>query len=256
MSVAPKKSLGQHFLVDENILGVIGRLADLRAEDVVLEIGPGLGVLTRYLASRVRFVHARRARPLARARLRDALGAADNVALVWGDALRLDIDALAPAPAKLVANLPYNIATPLVVETLEHARRSTVVRDGAARGRRPLLREPAYEGVRRGLRPRPARRAQDGLPPRAADGLPAAAARGFGSRRLRASRDLPDRTGPRRGRGAFAHRRKTVANSISNAGLATRTEVEEALASIDLGAAVRAEEIEPAAFVALAEALA
>ena len=53
MSVAPKKALGQHFLVDENVLGVIDRLAELRPEDVVLDIGPGLGILTRYLADRV-----------------------------------------------------------------------------------------------------------------------------------------------------------------------------------------------------------
>nr|MBA2461862.1 ribosomal RNA small subunit methyltransferase A [Actinomycetota bacterium] len=46
--VVPKKELGQHFLVDENILGVIGRFAELDPSDVVLEIGPGLGVLTRY----------------------------------------------------------------------------------------------------------------------------------------------------------------------------------------------------------------
>ena len=58
MNVAPKKQLGQHFLVDENILGVIGRLAELEPDDVVLEIGPGLGVLTRYLAERVAHVHA------------------------------------------------------------------------------------------------------------------------------------------------------------------------------------------------------
>ena len=58
VSVDPKKQLGQHFLVDENILGVIGRLAELGDDDVVLEIGPGLGVLTRYLADRVAHVHA------------------------------------------------------------------------------------------------------------------------------------------------------------------------------------------------------
>ena len=58
MKVTPKKSLGQHFLVDENILGVIERLAELGQEDVVLEIGPGLGVLTRFLADRVAHVHA------------------------------------------------------------------------------------------------------------------------------------------------------------------------------------------------------
>ena len=58
MKVAPRKSLGQHFLVDENILGVIERLAALDPTDVVLEIGPGLGVLTRFLAERVAHVHA------------------------------------------------------------------------------------------------------------------------------------------------------------------------------------------------------
>jgi 16S rRNA (adenine1518-N6/adenine1519-N6)-dimethyltransferase len=58
VTVAPRRELGQHFLVDENILGVIGRLAELATEDVVLEIGPGLGVLTRYLADRVARVHA------------------------------------------------------------------------------------------------------------------------------------------------------------------------------------------------------
>ena len=58
MSVRAKKKLGQHFLVDENILGVIGRLAELDGDDVVLEVGPGLGVLTTYLADRVAQVYA------------------------------------------------------------------------------------------------------------------------------------------------------------------------------------------------------
>ena len=58
LPVRPNRDLGQHFLVDENILGVIGRLAELEQDDVVLEIGPGLGVLTDYLADRVHHVHA------------------------------------------------------------------------------------------------------------------------------------------------------------------------------------------------------
>ena len=57
LPVFPNRELGQHFLVDENILGVIGRLAELDRGDVVLEVGPGLGILTRYLADRVRRVH-------------------------------------------------------------------------------------------------------------------------------------------------------------------------------------------------------
>ena len=116
MSVSPKKELGQHFLVDENILGVIGRLAALEPSDVVLEIGPGLGVLTRYLAQRVAHVHAVELDASLEPYLRDA-GA--NVTLHLGDALRLDLAALAPDATKLVANLPYNIATPLLVESLD-----------------------------------------------------------------------------------------------------------------------------------------
>ena len=55
---AAKKELGQHFLVDQNILGVVGRLSELDPRDVVLEVGPGLGVLTAYLAERAAHVHA------------------------------------------------------------------------------------------------------------------------------------------------------------------------------------------------------
>ena len=58
MKAPAKRTLGQHFLVDENILGVIGRLAGLEPDDHVLEIGPGLGVLTTYLADRVAHVYA------------------------------------------------------------------------------------------------------------------------------------------------------------------------------------------------------
>jgi 16S rRNA (adenine1518-N6/adenine1519-N6)-dimethyltransferase len=108
---AAKKELGQHFLVDENLLGVIGRLAELAPEDVVLEVGPGLGVLTTYLADRVAHVHAVELDRSLEPRLREALGRRDNVQLHFGDALRLDLAGLAPPPTKLVSNLPYNIAS-------------------------------------------------------------------------------------------------------------------------------------------------
>ena len=96
MSVTPKKSLGQHFLVDENILGVIGRLADLQPDDVVLEVGPGLGILTRYLAARVAHVHAVELDRSLEPHLTDV----PKTSLHWQDALRLDATALDPPPAK------------------------------------------------------------------------------------------------------------------------------------------------------------
>ena len=119
MTVRAKKELGQHFLVDENILGVIGRLAELDEDDVVLEVGPGLGVLTTYLADRVRQVYAVELDASLGQRLIERLAGRPNVELRFGDALRLDLAGAAPGATKLVANLPYNIATPLLVESLE-----------------------------------------------------------------------------------------------------------------------------------------
>jgi 16S rRNA (adenine1518-N6/adenine1519-N6)-dimethyltransferase len=116
--VAPNRELGQHFLVDENILGVVGRLAELEPDDVVLEVGAGLGVLTRYLADRVRLVHAVELDRALEPHLREYLGERSNVELVFGDALALPLYELDPPPGKLVANLPYSIATPLVAESL------------------------------------------------------------------------------------------------------------------------------------------
>jgi 16S rRNA (adenine1518-N6/adenine1519-N6)-dimethyltransferase len=119
VTVRAKKELGQHFLVDENILGVIGRLAELDEGDVVLEVGPGLGVLTTYLADRVRQVYAVELDASLGPRLIERLAGRPNVELRFGDALRLDLAEAAPGATKLVANLPYNIATPLLVESLD-----------------------------------------------------------------------------------------------------------------------------------------
>jgi 16S rRNA (adenine1518-N6/adenine1519-N6)-dimethyltransferase len=119
VSARAKKELGQHFLVDENILGVIGRLAELDEEDVVLEVGPGLGVLTTYLADRVAQVYAVELDTSLGPQLIERLAGRPNVELRFGDALELDLAEVAPATRKLVANLPYNIATPLIVESLD-----------------------------------------------------------------------------------------------------------------------------------------
>jgi 16S rRNA (adenine1518-N6/adenine1519-N6)-dimethyltransferase len=119
MTVRAKKELGQHFLVDENMLGVIGRLAELEESDVVLEIGPGLGVLTTFLADRVQQVYAVELDASLGPELLERVAGRPNVELRFGDALRLDLRETAPGAGKLVANLPYNIATPLIVESLD-----------------------------------------------------------------------------------------------------------------------------------------
>src|SRR5207302_167825 len=218
----PKKSLGQHFLVDENILGVIGRLAELTPEDVVLEIGPGVGVLTHFLAERVSRVVAVELDMSLEPYLRDS-GA--NVELHFGDALQLDLASLAPEATKLVANLPYNIATPLLVESLDGLPRVErwcvmVQREVADR----LFARPstkAYGAVsvlvqlvfeRTGFHP--VSRTVFRPPPNVDSALVA-------FRRV----ELPQNFARIKkvvGAG-FAHRRKTLPNSLELAGLASRT---------------------------------
>ena len=117
--VRPDRDLGQNFLIDSNILGVIDRAAELSPGDVVLEIGGGLGVLSEYIAPRVGHLHVievdRRLRPA----LEDAVAGLDNVSLHWEDAMASDLAALAPAPTKVVANLPYGIAAGVLLRTIE-----------------------------------------------------------------------------------------------------------------------------------------
>jgi len=117
--IRPKRELGQNFLIDSNMLGVIERAAELDADDVVLEIGGGLGVLTEHLAPLVEHVHVIELDRGLEAALRDAIDPFDNVTLHVGDAMRLDLRALDPAPTKVVANLPYGIAAGAILRTIE-----------------------------------------------------------------------------------------------------------------------------------------
>jgi len=254
VSVAPKKRLGQHFLVDENVVGVIGRMSALEHDDVVLEVGPGLGVLTRFLADRVRLVHAIEVDRSLEPELRRALDVRTNVSLIWGDALGVDVDSLSPTPSKLVANLPYNIATPLVVETLERAGSVRlwcvmVQREVADR----FFAEPrtkAYGAVsvlvqlaarKIGFHPvsptvfRPRPRVDSAL----------VAFERADTARIEDVRGVVE--------GAFAHRRKTLANSLAISGVTTRERAEHALREVGHQPNARAEELDPHQFVLLAE---
>jgi 16S rRNA (adenine1518-N6/adenine1519-N6)-dimethyltransferase len=117
--VRPKRDLGQNFLIDSNILGVIERAAELEPDDVVLEIGGGLGVLTEHLAPRAAHVHVVELDRALEPALRDAIAPFSNVTLHLADAMRLDLRALDPAPTKVVANLPYGIAAGAILRTIE-----------------------------------------------------------------------------------------------------------------------------------------
>ena len=252
MSVSPKKSLGQHFLVDENILGVIGRLAQLEADDVVLEVGPGLGVLTRYLAARVARVHAVELDESLEPHLK-ALG--ENVEVRFGDALRLDLRSDA---TKLVANLPYNIATPLLVESLDglpgielwcvRVQREVADRLFATPGTKAYGAVSVLVqlvGERTGFHP--VSRTVFRPPPNVDSALVAFRRRGA----------VPDGYAQlkRNVTAAFAHRRKTLPNSLELAGVASRAKGVAALEAIGRDASTRAEALAPPEFVALTEAL-
>ena len=251
VSTRPKKEYGQHFLHDPNILEVIGRLADLGPDDVVLEIGPGRGLLTRFLAARVRRVHAVEIDLALEPALSD-LG--ENVDVVFGDALQLEL----PNDAtKLVANLPYNVATPLVVESLDGlpnialwcvmVQREVADRFFAQPGTKDygavsVLVQLAAERTGFHAVSRTVFRPQ----PNVDSALVA-------FRRT----ELPEAYGRIKEvvTAAFAHRRKTLPNSLALAGAASREEGAEALAAIGRRAETRAEALAPAEFVALEDAL-
>jgi 16S rRNA (adenine1518-N6/adenine1519-N6)-dimethyltransferase len=117
--IRPNRDLGQNFLIDSNLLDVIGREAELAADDVVLEVGGGLGVLSEYLAARVAHVHVVEVDPRLEPALRDALDPHPNATLHFADAVRLDLAALDPPPTKVVANLPYGVAATVILRVVE-----------------------------------------------------------------------------------------------------------------------------------------
>jgi 16S rRNA (adenine1518-N6/adenine1519-N6)-dimethyltransferase len=116
--VRPNRELGQNFLIDDNMLEVIGRAAEPGPEDVVLEVGGGLGVLSEYLAARVGHLHVVEVDRALRAPLEDALAPFDNATLHLADALELDLTALDPPPGKVVANLPYGVAATVLLKSI------------------------------------------------------------------------------------------------------------------------------------------
>jgi 16S rRNA (adenine1518-N6/adenine1519-N6)-dimethyltransferase len=113
------RALGQNFLVDRNILGVIERLAGLTEHDVVLEIGGGQGVLSERLAETVAHLHVVEIDRRLEQALTDRLAQSKNVSLHIGDALELDMRSLTPQPTKIVANLPYGVAATIILRTID-----------------------------------------------------------------------------------------------------------------------------------------
>ena len=248
LPVTPNRELGQHFLVDENILGVAARLADLGPDDVVLEIGAGFGVLTRFLAERVRLVHAVELDRSLEPHLAAGLAAHANVELVFGDVLALPLGELDPPATKLVANLPYNAATPVVAESLgglptvatwcvmvqrEVADRFFAVPGTKAYGAVSVLVQLTCE--RTGFHP--VSRTVFNPPPNVDSALVAFRRRREWGPELAAVKRVTQ--------AAFAHRRKTLANSLALAGVSERARAVDALAELGRPSDTRAEALAP-----------
>ena len=242
--ITPSRDLGQNFLIDDNVLELAGRLLPPRPGEVVLEVGPGLGVLTRWLAARVRLVHAIEIDERLRPALAVSLEGLANVDLRFADVMRTDLRTLDPPPAALYANLPYAVATPVIVTALPVVERFCVMVQREIADR--LFAQPgtkAYGAVsvlvqlateRVGWRP--VSRRVFAPVPNVDSALVAFQRRPgvvFGEEWDR----LAERV-----HGAFAHRRKTVANSLALAGLEPPTADQ---------ASRRAEQLAPPEFLTL-----
>ncbi len=123
--VRPNRELGQNFLIDDNLLDVIGSAAELHRRDVVLEVGGGLGVLSEYLAPRVRHLHVVEVDHKLSGPLEEALAPFGNATLHIADAVHMDYAALEPPPVKVVANLPYGVAATVLLKSVEELPRAT-----------------------------------------------------------------------------------------------------------------------------------
>jgi len=258
--IRPRRDLGQNFLVDSNILGVIERAADLGPDDVVLEIGGGLGVLSEHLALRACHVHVVELDRALVPALQDALEPHPNTTLHVADAMELDLGVLDPAPTKVVANLPYGIAAGAILRTIEEL--PLVTRWVAMVQKEVGERFAAAPGS-------------------SAYGVPSVLAQLAADVRVHRTvartvfHPVPnvdsvlvvlERTGPapppalrRLVQGAFAHRRKALARSLALAPGAPRDVRDRARAALErlgLPADVRAERLSPDQFRALHEELA
>ena len=258
--LATRRRDGQHLLVDPNTVRRIVAAADLDPDDVVLEVGPGIGSLTLGLAGAVRRVVAVELDAGFVTALHDVLAAADvdTVEVVHADALTTDLPALVGGgPARLVANLPYNVATAIVVEALASgAFDGLFVMVQREVGERWAARpgQPTYSGVSVKLGVLAAVTVALQVPRGVFLPVP-----NVDSVMVRLDRraDAPDPAGfarlARLVDTAFAQRRKTLRNTLRVLGDATTVATALAAAGVDAGA--RPETLDPATFVRLAGAL-
>jgi 16S rRNA (adenine1518-N6/adenine1519-N6)-dimethyltransferase len=249
-----QRRLGQNFLADPNLLDAIVADARVGSDDVVLEVGGGEGALSERLAPRIDRLHVVELDERLREPLADVAARHPNVEVIWADALRIDLGALDPAPTALVSNLPYAIATPLIVRAIEEVPTLAsltilVQREIADRLRaKPGTREYGAPSVLVQFAcdlelARTVDRAVFVPRPRVDSAL----------LRLERRRPAAPEQVKRVVQAAFAHRRKALAGSLELAGVASREHARDALERLGIGGDARAEALTPEQFAELAK---
>jgi 16S rRNA (adenine1518-N6/adenine1519-N6)-dimethyltransferase len=254
---ARQRRLGQNFLRDPNLLEAIVRGSGVGPDDVALEVGGGGGALTERLAPAVARLHVVELDERLRDELEPLAAELGNVEVHWGDAMRLDLGALAPPPSAMVSNLPYSVATPLLLRTIEElptlvawtvmvqleiAKRLSAAPGSRAYGAPSVL-------VQHACRVEIARRVDPAV------FVPRPKVRSAVVRLERRAQAPPSRL-RELVRAAFAHRRKTLAGSLELAAGIDRDRVREALRAASLSEDARAQTLAPEDFERLALELA
>jgi 16S rRNA (adenine1518-N6/adenine1519-N6)-dimethyltransferase len=259
--IEPKRDLGQNFLIDDNILAVILAQLECRPEDVALEVGAGLGILTAALAGVARHVHAYEVDRGLEPALEVTLRGHSNVSLHFEDILKASLERLEPLPTVCASNLPYSVAGPFVVEALQRlpsvrryclmVQREVADRMAAAPGTKAYGTLSVWVGLyTRLVRTRQLSRTIFHPRPHVDSTLVV-----LERREPRELAAIDAALVRRVVQAAFGQRRKTLANALS-AGLGVpRQRVVEVVVSLGLSSDVRAERLEPAHFVRLAEKL-
>ena len=249
----PKKRLGQHFLTDPNTARIVAR--GVTREDVVLEVGPGRGALTTVLAEQARLVHAVELDPDVLPVLRQAIEPYGNVIVRQGDALDFDYEALDPRPNKFVANLPYNVASPLVLKLLEGVESLVelrfMVQLEVARRMAAERRTKDYGAYAILVQLLARARVEHKVSPHVFDPPPRVWSAVVAMERRESGREDYERT-KELVLAAFKSRRKRLVNNLPDA---LREEAPAALRSLGYSADARAEELSPEDFVALSRLL-
>ncbi len=251
-----QRRLGQNFLADTNLLDAIVRESAVGADDVVLEVGGGEGALSQRLAPLVGRLHVIELDDRLREPLAELEVAHGNVSVTWGDAMKVSLRALEPAPTAVVSNLPYSVATPLLIRTIDElpsvatwtvmVQREIGDRLRAQPGSRLYGSPSVIVGLACEVEMlRAVDRAVFVPRPRVDSAV----------LRLRRRRGAAAPALARIVRGAFAHRRKTLAGSLELAGVADRKSVRGALAAAGLPQDARAEALSPEDFRRLAQGL-